>query len=523
MMIGKIGGVVDRLEMLVLPFRRRPVVIGQHDQGGIGAGLFSMAGEVDRLGRRVGPGAGDDRDAALGHLDRQFDDALMLFMADGRASRRWCRTGTTPSMPSLICQSTNFWNAASSTASLRNGVTNAVIEPLNMAHSIKFGPGPAFYGRGSFQSGPENSFCPLGLQAFCRKADRSPPVTIVRRLPDGNECSALLCDAQHIESIECRLRSLIQCCDCAADSRAARRGNDAPIFELRPHADPRIFVVAPDPGLPFGRCYGDCLVAGCPRGRYCPQRQGQEALPSRPSRRSRRTAGRTRRLADMAKEPLPGKVIQWLDLSRPGPGRSFDEMTPFLKANPDWPLARHADRARPNAPCRTSIRPRRCSNWFGTRDPLTAQGAIKLLRRARAPTARWTAPARSPSWPGPRKISRQDQENTFLARFGDLLTMADHVVRLDRLLWEDKRDQSLRMLKRVDPGHAALASARMRLRDHKVTPDAAGGLVPLELRDDAGLIYEMARAWRKNGQDRARFASARPAARQCVAPGPDVG
>jgi len=205
-----------------------------------------------------------------------------------------------------------------------------------------------------------------------------------------------------------------------------------------------------------------------------------------------------RRLADLAKEPLPGKVIRWLDLSRPGPGRSFDEMTTFLKGNPDWPLrdtlTAQAERTMPDIYPTAAV-----LNWFGTRDPLTAQGAIKLLGALRADgqtdRARQVAVV---AWT--TEDFGQDQENTFLARFGDMLTMADHVVRLDRLLWEGERDQALRMMKRVDPGHAALASARMRLQDRKVTPDAVGGLVPLELRDDAGLIYEMARAWRKSGQ-----------------------
>lgn len=205
-----------------------------------------------------------------------------------------------------------------------------------------------------------------------------------------------------------------------------------------------------------------------------------------------------RRLADMAKEPLPGKVIRWLDLSRPGPGRSFDEMTAFLKGNPDWPLrdtlTAQAERTMPDIYPTASV-----LSWFGTRDPLTAQGAIKLLGALRADgqadRARQVAVV---AWT--TEDFSQDQENTFLSRFGDTLTMADHVVRLDRLLWEGERDQALRMMKRVDPGHAALASARMRLQDRKVTPDAVGGLVPLELRDDAGLIYEMARAWRKSGQ-----------------------
>ena len=205
-----------------------------------------------------------------------------------------------------------------------------------------------------------------------------------------------------------------------------------------------------------------------------------------------------RRLADMAKDPQLAKVIQWLDLSRPGPGRSFDEMSSFLKANPDWPL-RDTLTAQAERSMHDFYPTALVLAWFGERDPLTAQGALKLVGALRADGQVERA----------RKVAilawttedfTADIEKVFLQRFGDMLTRADHVVRLDRLLWEDKRDQAVRMLKRVDTGHAALASARMRLQDKKISPDAVGSMVPLELRDDAGLIYEMARAWRKKGQ-----------------------
>src|SRR5215475_12637470 len=47
---------------------------------------------------------------------------------------------------------------------------------------------------------------------------------------------------------------------------------------------------------------------------------------------------RAEALAAKAKNPLPAKVIQWLNLVRPGPGRSFDDISAFLAKNPDWPL-----------------------------------------------------------------------------------------------------------------------------------------------------------------------------------------
>src|SRR6476661_2851808 len=39
-------------------------------------------------------------------------------------------------------------------------------------------------------------------------------------------------------------------------------------------------------------------------------------------------------LAGMAKNPLPAKVIEWLDLIRPGIGRPFEEISAFMQANP---------------------------------------------------------------------------------------------------------------------------------------------------------------------------------------------
>ncbi len=42
-------------------------------------------------------------------------------------------TGTSPSMPAAICSSTSLRSASSSTASPRNGVTSAVMTPVNIA------------------------------------------------------------------------------------------------------------------------------------------------------------------------------------------------------------------------------------------------------------------------------------------------------------------------------------------------------------------------------------------------------
>lgn len=202
-----------------------------------------------------------------------------------------------------------------------------------------------------------------------------------------------------------------------------------------------------------------------------------------------------RRTAARAKDPLLAKVIQWLDLTRPGPGRDFKEMTAFLKANPDWPLrytlTQQAERAMPDY-----LKPQDVLQWFGERDPTTAEGAGKLAgallatrQEARAERVVQTA------WIE-RDFSRDD-EKVFLQRYGHLLKEQHHWARLDRLLWDDEREPAARMLPRVSAGHQALARARMKLEDQAKDATQAVAAVPQNLRNDPGLIYERARLLRR--------------------------
>jgi soluble lytic murein transglycosylase len=211
-----------------------------------------------------------------------------------------------------------------------------------------------------------------------------------------------------------------------------------------------------------------------------------------------------RRIAEAGKDPLPAKIIQWLDLTRPGPGRDFKEMSDFLKANPDWPLrytlTQQAERGMPEY-----LQPQEILQWFGERDPLTVEGAIKLAgalsatrQEKRAEQVVWTA------WID--NDFNKDNEAVFVQRFGHLLHAQQHWARLDRLLWEGERDQALRMLDRVDANRKLLAEARLKLAREANDALAAVAAVPADLRKDPGLIFEHARYLRR--QDKFNQAAA---------------
>jgi soluble lytic murein transglycosylase len=205
-----------------------------------------------------------------------------------------------------------------------------------------------------------------------------------------------------------------------------------------------------------------------------------------------------RRLAGQAKNKLPAKVIQWLDLTRPGPGRSFEEISQFMRENPGWPyqntLQAMAERNMPpGLPAQATIA------WFNGRDPQTGYGAAALARSllARGQTDQAVTLLRQ-AWRD-ENFDGADDEAAYLAEFSTYLRPEDHVARLDRLLWSHDEDSARRLLPYVDPGHQALALARIALAKKDDSAPAAVDNVPPALQHDAGLLYELARSRRKAG------------------------
>jgi soluble lytic murein transglycosylase len=203
-----------------------------------------------------------------------------------------------------------------------------------------------------------------------------------------------------------------------------------------------------------------------------------------------------RALADKGKSALAAKLIQWMDLVRPGPGRSFGELAAFLNDNPKWPgqitLQVQAEKAMlPDYPADSVIA------WFGDRRPRTVEGTLQLaralmdkgLKDAAADVVRhgWIE----------LDMDAAD-EALLLARYGDVLQPGDHQARLDRLLWAEQPEAAARMMDRVDPGHRAVAAARLALMT--MNPEAGNlvATVPADLKGDPGLIYDLARWHRRN-------------------------
>ncbi|MET0546786.1 MAG: lytic transglycosylase domain-containing protein [Caulobacterales bacterium] len=92
-----------------------------------------------------------------------------------------------------------------------------------------------------------------------------------------------------------------------------------------------------------------------------------------------------------------------------------------------------------------------------------------------------------------------DQERRILSGYGPYLTPADHVARLNLVLWlHDSASASL-LTPYVDPQARQLADVRLKLQARAKNVDASVAALPSQAQVDPGLLYDRAQ-WRKTAR-----------------------
>jgi soluble lytic murein transglycosylase len=132
--------------------------------------------------------------------------------------------------------------------------------------------------------------------------------------------------------------------------------------------------------------------------------------------------------------------------------------------------------------------------YFGDDLPETGQGALSLVNahavEGNAGDAEATAVL---AWVN--LSLTEAAEADLLDSYADVLVPLN-IARLDMLLWRGASSAARRMVARIDdPGWAALAEARLALRDGAGNVDTLIDAVPEDLAEDPGLAYERYR-WR---------------------------
>lgn len=206
-----------------------------------------------------------------------------------------------------------------------------------------------------------------------------------------------------------------------------------------------------------------------------------------------------RQQAAKGRDPLPGKILTWLEMAEPGNRHSFSEITRFVAENPDWPrlyrLRRSAEEAITEETPTAAV-----LAWFSAHPPSTADGMIaygQALVSAGKPDQGYAMLRRA--WIEGHFSRRA--ELLFMRQYRKRFTDKDHWARLDRLLWDGHHREAERMLPRVSADLRALATARARLRRMQGGVDAAIARVPQALQRDPGLMYERLRWRRRKDRD----------------------
>ena len=191
-------------------------------------------------------------------------------------------------------------------------------------------------------------------------------------------------------------------------------------------------------------------------------------------------------------DPLPLKILRWMDYSRSGaPGRFLD-IAEFIEKNPDWPrqkaLRKHAEEVL------TGESDNVAADWFKRFPPVGAVGKVRsaeILLNSGNPEGGLAA-LRAAWIDG--DFGPLDERN-FLTRHLTSILPDDHEKRLDRLLWDGQNEAARRMLPLVSTGWRNLGEARLALAGLALNAEILTARVPGSLRGDPGLVYQELR-WR---------------------------
>ncbi len=216
-------------------------------------------------------------------------------------------------------------------------------------------------------------------------------------------------------------------------------------------------------------------------------------------------------------DPVAAKLVTYYRLLASGAAGVAD-ITQFMATSPDWPLqgtlARRRDEALANEPddrlvlaqCDQAA-PRETAARLRCAQAYQAAGrggdAAAMLRRA------WV-----------EGFDSAAAEARFLHDYNPPLTREDQWQRFDRLAWTDAAGAA-RQAARLDPADQPRAEARLALRRGDPNAPAFWSALPVDARNDPGLVLERARWLRHAGQEDAAFAlwaDAGPAAERAAPP-----
>jgi soluble lytic murein transglycosylase len=207
---------------------------------------------------------------------------------------------------------------------------------------------------------------------------------------------------------------------------------------------------------------------------------------------------RARALASEDADPVARLIVDWRYFLDDG-GATFEDIDAFLRNHSNWPrhdaLIARAERSMP-----ATMDPGQVLAWYGTRNPITGDGMIRLGEALMAQGRRDDGAALI------RKAWIQGQfspfeETQILRAHGDLIGDAEQRARLDQFFARDDVVGAKRQSARTDAATQRLAQARLQLRANPSMVKTIMAGLPESLRGNTELLFDQARALRLTHDD----------------------
>ncbi|HZQ11595.1 MAG TPA: lytic transglycosylase domain-containing protein [Pseudolabrys sp.] len=196
-------------------------------------------------------------------------------------------------------------------------------------------------------------------------------------------------------------------------------------------------------------------------------------------------------------DPLARKLAEWVILRSDNTSPSFPRYAAFVMANPAWPHVPLFRRRAENALWNDGVPDSAVLAFFANNPPTTAKGRYMLAHALLAKGDRAGA-AELVRYAWTRQDASADVESKVLELYGDMLTRADHKMRMEQRFYLDDVEAGMREAKRLGGDEVALAKARAAVIKGLNNAKALLDDVPAAARHDAGYIFALAQWLRKN-------------------------
>ena len=201
---------------------------------------------------------------------------------------------------------------------------------------------------------------------------------------------------------------------------------------------------------------------------------------------------RARSLQASLSDPVSRKLVLWAMADSAANRLSFFELDQARRDLWGWPRASRRQAGAERLLEAQGMSPTAVIAWFKGEEPTTAEGAMALagayrltgqVDKARDLIRRF--------WR--EKVFEAEPQRQMLARFGDLLTVDDHIRRTDMLLYGAQGPATRDMIALLPPDWQALAQVRIAFRNGGGPVDLLMDRLPATLADDPSIAFERAR------------------------------